>query len=351
MHADRRVLPQRLGERFRLPAERAPPHGPPGLTHVQRLGDRTDDDALLDPRLLPQGVHPGDLGGQPVPGIALRQPPVPAHGGPAGGGGRGAAHPDRHPLLDRPGQLPEPAEREPLPRELRVLLRPERGPQRVDRLVQHPPAPVEVRPDRLELLPHVPGPDPEDQPPATEVVEGGVLLGGDERMAQPDDGDMAHEQHALGDPGEKGERGDRVVPDGAHALRQPTRDRDVVAAGDVGEPAAIGGAGDADEIGGGRRRLPGFRVDGALRLDRQLHPVRRRPIGRYRHGGLLPLRPGTVPPRATAAIVIPDGPSDKGWGDIRVRRRRTPMSFAAGRGHPYARERHDRRGHPARGDT
>ena len=54
-------------------------------------------------------------------------------------------------------------------------------------------------PERLELLLHVPGPDPEDQPAAGEMVEGGVLLGGDQRMPQADDRDMAQQPHVLGD--------------------------------------------------------------------------------------------------------------------------------------------------------
>ena len=82
---------------LRLAGERAAPHVPAGLAHVQRLGDGADLDGLGDARRLAQRAQPGDLRGQPVPRVALRQPAVAADGRPAHGGGRGAAHPERGP--------------------------------------------------------------------------------------------------------------------------------------------------------------------------------------------------------------------------------------------------------------
>ncbi len=117
------------------------------------------------------------------------------------------------------------------------------------------------------------GADPEDQPAATEVVEGGVLLGGEQRVAQADDGDVTEQPYPLGGGGEEGEGGDRVVPDRAHRGREPARDGDVVAAGDVVEAGALGAAGDVQEVLGSGGGLPRFGVEGALRLDGELDAV------------------------------------------------------------------------------
>jgi hypothetical protein len=103
----------------------------------------------------------------------------------------------------------------------REFIGPERGPQGVDALVEHGPAPLEVHPQHLELLLYVSGADPEDQAPAAQVVEGRVLLGGEQRVPQPDDRDMAQQPYALGDSGQEGEGGDGVVPDRAHGGGEP----------------------------------------------------------------------------------------------------------------------------------
>jgi hypothetical protein len=180
------------------------------------------------------------------------------------------------------------------------LLRSEGGSQGVDRLVQHGPAPLEVDAERLELLPHMSGPDPEDQTAARQVIEGGVLLGREEWMPQPHDGDVTEQPYPLGGRREEGEGGDGVVPDRAHRGREAARDGDVVAAREVGEAGAVGGAGDLDEVAGARTGLPLFRVDRALRLDGKLHPVQQPgPFGVQR----LPFHsPSSVSPSSSMAL-------------------------------------------------
>ncbi len=157
---------------------------------------------------------------------------------------------------------------------LGILLRPERGAQRVDRLVQQGPAPLEVHAQRLELLAHMSGPHPEDQPAAGEVVEGGVLLGGEQRVPQPDDGHMAEQPDPPGHGGEVGEGGDGVVPDRAHRRGEPARDGHVVAAGEVAEPGTLRGPRHRHQVLRSGPGLPGLREQGALRLHGQLDAVR-----------------------------------------------------------------------------
>ncbi len=168
--------------------------------------------------------------------------------------------------------------------------------QGVDRLVQDGAAAVEVHPQRLELLAYVPGAHPEDQAAAAEVVEGGVLLGGEQRVAQAHDRHMAEQADAFGDAREVGEGGDGVVPDGAHGRGQAVRDADVVAGRDVVEARPVGGPRDPDEVGGPRVGLPGLGVDGALGLHRELQPV-----GEGGHLGPSH-RPAGVRPRRSIAL-------------------------------------------------
>ncbi len=174
------------------------------------------------------------------------------------------------------GPLPEALEVVELAVVLGELVGSEGGAQGVEALVEHGPALPEVHAQGLELLLDVPRAHPEDQPAAAEVVEGGVLLGGEQGVSQADDRDVAEQPDAGGGGGEEGERGDGVVPDRAHRGGQPARDADVVAAREVGEAGPVGGAGDAEEVLGARARLPGLGVDRALRLDGKLHPVRQR---------------------------------------------------------------------------
>lgn len=123
---------------------------------------------------------------------------------------------------------------------------------------------------------------------AAEVVEGRVLLGGEQRVAQADDGDVREQPDPVGHGGQVGEGGHGVVPDRAHGLGQPVRDRHVVAGGDVGESGAVGGAGDLDEVGGARVRLPGFGVERGLGLDRELDAVVETHRGLQRPSGVSP---------------------------------------------------------------
>ncbi len=176
-------------------------------------------------------------------------------------------------LLRGPGPLSQAGEVVQLAVVLGELLGPERGPQRVDRLVQHGPAPLEVHLEDLELLAYVPRPHAEDQPPCGEVIESGVLLGAEQGVPKAHDGDVAEQPDALGDGGEVGEGGDRVVPDRAHRRGQPARDGHVVADGEVVEPGTVHGPGDPDQVGGPAGGLPVLGVEGALRLDRQLDAV------------------------------------------------------------------------------
>ncbi|KJY45469.1 hypothetical protein VR46_14610 [Streptomyces sp. NRRL S-444] len=320
VHAERPVLAEGLGDRLRLAGEGAAAGVPAGLADVQRLGDRAELDGVRDPGPGAELLDPGDLARQPVARVALREPAVAANGGPAHGGGRRAADPDGDAGLGGAGQLAEVLEGEQFTLELRVLLGPEGGAQRVQGLVEEGSAAGEVGAEDLELLLHVAGADAEDQPAAREVVEGGVLLGAEQRVAQAQDRDVAQQADVLGDPGQEGEGGHRVVPDGAHGSGEPARDGDVVTGGDVPEAGPVGGPRHLGEVDGGGRGLPGLGVDGALRLDRELHPVDQPALRKHaRHAApprfvcrprlRLPMR---VPP-APGAIVVADGPSGKGF--------------------------------------
>lgn len=153
------------------------------------------------------------------------------------------------------------------------LVRAEGRAQGVHALVQDRAPAFEVHSQRLELLAYVTGAHAEDQPASGEVVESGVLLGRQERVAQADHRDMAEQPDPFGDGGQVGERGDGVVPDRAHRGREAARYGHVVAGGDVREPGPVGGARDLRQVLRSGVRLPGLGVEGALRLDRQLHPV------------------------------------------------------------------------------
>lgn len=152
---------------------------------MERLGDGPDAERPFDARLRPQPPYPIDLCGQPVPGVPLGQPPVTLERGPAHGGRRGPADPHRYAGLRGPRTLPEALEVVELAVVFGELLGPQGLSQRVDRLVENGPAPREVDPERLELLLHMSRTDPEDQPPAAQMVEGGVLLGGEQGCRSP----------------------------------------------------------------------------------------------------------------------------------------------------------------------
>lgn len=273
VHAHRPVGPQRLGELLWSAGEGPAAHVPAGRADVQRLADGAHGERALDTCLFAQLPYPCDLRGQPVPRIPLRQPAVALERGPSYGGGRGAADPQRDAVLRRAGPLAESLEVVQLAVVFGELVGSEGGPQGVEALVEHRAALPEVHPQGLELLLDVSGTDPEEQPASAEVVERGVLLGGEQGVPQPDDRDMAEQPDAFGGGGQEGERGDGVVPDGAHRGGQPARDADVVAARQVGEAGPVGGAGDVQQVLGTGLRLPGLGVEGALRLDGKLHPV------------------------------------------------------------------------------
>ena len=99
--------------------------------------------------------------------------------------------------------------------------------------------------------------------------------------------DMRHQSHVVGDGGEESEGGDGVVPRGAHRGREPFGDGDVVAHGDVEEPAPIGFASEPGQLVGAGVTLPFLDEHRALGLDRQLHPVDELPLGDDAHGVLL----------------------------------------------------------------
>jgi hypothetical protein len=147
---------------------------------VERLGDGPDGERSFAAGLRPQPPYPLDLRGQPVAGVALGQPSVALEGGPAHGGRGGTSDPHRYAGLRGPRALAEALEVIELAVVFGELVGAEGCAQGVDRLVEDGPAPGEVDPERLELLPHVARADPEDQPSAAQVVEGGVLLGGEQ---------------------------------------------------------------------------------------------------------------------------------------------------------------------------
>lgn len=261
---------------------------------MERLGDGPDGERPFTARLCPQPPYPLDLRGQPVAGIALGQPTVALEGGPAYSGRGGPADPHRYTGLRGTGTLSEPLEVVELAVVFGELLGAEGGAQGVDRLVEDGPAPGEVDPEHLELLPHMARTHAENQPAAAEMVEGGVLLGGDQGVPQPDHRHVAQQPDAFGHGRQVGEGGDRVVPDRAHRGGEAARDRHVVAGGDVREPGTVGGPGHLDEVLRTGAGLPGFGVDRALGLDGQLDAV-------LHHFGP-PQRPSGVRPSSSMAL-------------------------------------------------
>ena len=210
-------------------------------------------------------LGPSDWGSQPSPNRAVRrraagdEPPTQM-------GGRG--------LCTGRGLSPTPDAGQRGPVEHRELVD-QPGGQAGDGLVGGRTPVVERRAHQVELLVDVAGPHPADDPAPGQDVEGGELLGRPQRVAEGHHVDVGEEPDVGGDPGQPAQRGDRVVPGGAHGPGQPFGDEGVVAHPDVEEAGRLAGQCHPGQFVRAGRRLPGLDVDGRLGLDGQLHPEHR----------------------------------------------------------------------------
>ena len=328
------------------------PTCPRRLADVQRLGDGADHErARRCPASSRSRRSLAICAGSRSRGSPCGSQPSPRTRGPAHGGGRGAAHPDGRPrLLRGPRPLPEPLEREPLP--VRTPgTPPARAPPSARRSSRRarPRAASKSAPSASNSSCTCPAPTPRISRPPERWSRVAYCLAVTSGCRSPTTATWLSSRTRSVIAREVGEGGDRVVPDGAHRLGEPPRDRDVVAARHVGE------------AGAGRRR-------GRSRRDRRARPRPPRlphrwcsatgpgaasrtqpPGGQYRHR-VASLPP--CPPRPdltyrhfeAGAIVVPDGASDKREGstaapspgrspDSRVRRLE-PAPPPAGRSHP-----------------
>ena len=195
-------------------------------------------------------------GSQPSPRSAARRmaafddPPI-QMGGPPG--------------LDRAGPLPEVA---------RAPLVGERGANRVDRFVGELAAVGERDAEQVELRLDMAGADAEDRATVAERVERRERLRGLQRMAVRGNVHVAQQADVGRERGEPAECRDGVVPRRVHRLRVGSWDGDVIAHGDVVEAVLVARACDGGELARAGVLLPVLDEVRALRLDRELHPVR-----------------------------------------------------------------------------
>ena len=114
--------------------------------------------------------------------------------------------------------------------------------QEVERRIGDRAAAARVDAERPELLVHPADPDAEDQPPAGQLLDRRDPLGGQQRRP------VGHDQHAdaeadpLGDPGEEGERRERLEVAPVRALRVLGRERQVIGDPEIVDPGRLGGA-------------------------------------------------------------------------------------------------------------
>ena len=160
----------------------------------------------------------------------------------------------------------------------------ERGDERGEFLLDQLAAAGVVDAEGGELRFDVARTDADDRPSTREVVEGLELLGRDERVTVGEHVGVRQEVGALGETGEPRQRGDAVLPVGAHGVGEGFGDRDVVADRDVEEAVVVGGARDPGEVGGTRGELPVGDERPALRLDGELDAVDARSRGDLDHG-------------------------------------------------------------------
>jgi len=102
------------------------------------------------------------------------------------------------------------------------------GADREQVLVGQPAALAERDAERVELLPEPADADAEDQPATAEVIEVGGHPGDQQGMPVGHDDHRGAEQNSVGDAGQPGQRGERLVERRRVLLRDVGGDRDVV---------------------------------------------------------------------------------------------------------------------------
>ena len=111
--------------------------------------------------------------------------------------------------------------------------------KRGDGLVGVAAALVEVAGEELVFLGHVAGADADDETPAREQVDRREFLGGARQGWRCARISTCESRWSCRLRGEPGQRGRRVVPDGAHGVRQPAWDGGVIAHADVEEARVV----------------------------------------------------------------------------------------------------------------
>jgi hypothetical protein len=152
-----------------------------------------------------------------------RQPAVAEPAGAAQLGGRGAAQPHVHGILQRPGPQRDAVQVEVLAVVVDVVLGPQ-PPDQAHRLVEQPGALASLHPEGPVLGgDRRPQPDRGQQPAAGQPVECGQLLGQHNRVAAGDHQHAGPQLELAGAAGGHGQGDERIGGRAGQALAQPQR--------------------------------------------------------------------------------------------------------------------------------